>query len=249
MLPDYPHILNVVTPLYQCMLLWIVAEISAWRSRQSIFWVFHVNFLLFVIIYIWATHLQFMVWRNFLKNFLYSNSLQTKQENLSSLFSDEKAATSNSLVDPQFKYHGSFNLKQRRGKVQLFSKVAEMQISEYFQEKAPEGGVYLSFCEMFRGIFRNFPVSEKIWAEKDSDFSLLETNSEDFIIQPASQIKSSVRRISQQPSRRLARAFLIFSAGWNNPNPLSHNARSSRIETLIWFQIFSSPKFSPPLSS
>ena len=33
--PDHRHILNIVTPLYQCSLLWIMADISAWRSQQS----------------------------------------------------------------------------------------------------------------------------------------------------------------------------------------------------------------------
>ena len=32
---DHPHVLNVITPLYQCELLCIVANISAWRSQQS----------------------------------------------------------------------------------------------------------------------------------------------------------------------------------------------------------------------
>ena len=35
MLPDHPHVQNVTTPLHQCRLLWIVANIFAWLSRQS----------------------------------------------------------------------------------------------------------------------------------------------------------------------------------------------------------------------
>jgi len=34
-LPDHPHVLNIVTPLYQCRLLWIATKISAWWSQQS----------------------------------------------------------------------------------------------------------------------------------------------------------------------------------------------------------------------
>jgi len=34
-LPDHPHILNVVILIYQCEHLWIVADISAWRSYNQ----------------------------------------------------------------------------------------------------------------------------------------------------------------------------------------------------------------------